>query len=127
MQAFNTESTKEYGAARRGLDDKPTKALLQQSGMKIEEQADAEPAHAQIDQHLRVVRRHEVGNCFDFDDHLAIDKNIGAEAFIELDAFVSDRNSDLPVKGDPSLSQLMTQAAPVNRFEHTRTGDPVHL
>ena len=95
--------------------------------MKIEEQADTQPAHAEIGQHLRVVCRHEFGNRFDFNDHLAVDENVGAEAFVESYAFVNDWNSDLPLKGDSSLLQLMTQAALVYGFQHTRTGEPMHL
>jgi hypothetical protein len=75
--------------------------------MEIEEQADPQATHAEIGKHLRVVCRHELGNRFDFDDHLASYKNVGAEAFVELYALVSDRNSDLPLEGDSSLRQLV--------------------
>jgi uncharacterized protein YfiM (DUF2279 family) len=86
LQAFNTESTKEHGAARSRSDDESAQAVLQQSGMEIEKQPDAQAAHAEIGQHLRVVCRHKLGNRLDFNDHLAIDENVGAEAFVELDA-----------------------------------------
>jgi len=33
------------------------------------------------------VRRHESGNRFDFDNHLAIYENVGAEAFVESDPY----------------------------------------
>ena len=95
--------------------------------MKIEEQADAQPAHAEIGQHLRVVCRHQLGNRFDLNDHLAIYENIGAKAFVELDTLVSDWNSDLSLKGDASLCQLMTQAALIYGFQHAWTSDPMHL
>ena len=95
--------------------------------MKIEEQADTQPAHAEIGQHLRVVCRHQLGNRFDLNDHLASYENVGAKAFVELDALVNDWNSDLSLKGDASLCQLMTQAALVYGFQHTGTGDPMHL
>jgi hypothetical protein len=127
LQAFNTKSTKDHGAARSDSDDESAQAVLQQSGMEIEKQADAQAAHAEIGQDLRVVCRHKLGNRFDFNDHLVIDENVGAEAFVELDALVCDRNSDLPLKGDSSLRQLMTQAALVYGFQHTRTGGPMHL
>jgi hypothetical protein len=80
LQAFNTESTKDHGAARSGLDDKSTKPVLQQPGMEIEKQASGQAANAEIGQRLRVVCRHEIGNRFDFNDHLAIYENVGAEA-----------------------------------------------
>lgn len=79
LQAFNTERTKDHGAARSGSDDKSAKAVLQQPGMEIEKQADAQAAHAEIGQHLRVVCGNEFGNRFDFNDHLAIHENVGAE------------------------------------------------
>ena len=63
-------------------------------------------AHAEIGQHLRFVRRHESGNRFDFDNHLAIYENVGAEAFVESDPLSNDRDSELPLKGDSSLCQL---------------------
>ena len=95
--------------------------------MEIEQQADTEAAHDQIGQHLRIVCRSKHGDCFDFNDHLVIDQNVGTEAFIELDALVRDRNSDLPLKGDSGLLQLMTQAALINGFQHARTDDPMYL
>lgn len=95
--------------------------------MKIEKQADTQTAHTEIGQHLRVVCRHEFGNRFDFDHDLPIDQNVGAEAFVELDALVNDWDSNLPLKADFSSCQLMTQAAFVDGFKHTGTGDPMHL
>ena len=72
--------------------------------MEIEEQADAQSAHAEIGQHLRIARRHQISDSLDLNDHPTFDEDVGAEAFVELDAFVNDWNSDLPL-------QLMTQAA----------------
>lgn len=50
LQAFNTETTKNHGAARSGSDDKSPQAVLQQPRMKIEPQAEAQAAHAEVGQ-----------------------------------------------------------------------------
>src|SRR5271170_1538786 len=39
LQAFNTETTKNHGAARSGSDDKSPQAVFQQPRMKIEQLA----------------------------------------------------------------------------------------
>ena len=46
LQAFNTETTKNHGAARSGSDHKSPQSVLQQPRVKIEHQADAQAAHA---------------------------------------------------------------------------------
>ena len=42
LQAFNTETTKNHGAARSGSDDKSRQAVLQQPCVEIEQQAEAQ-------------------------------------------------------------------------------------
>jgi len=126
-QAFNTETTKNHGAARSILDDKSPQAVLQQPGMEIEQQAEAQAAHAKVGQDLSVMRRQDIRNSFDFNDQLPIHKNVGAEPFVELDAFVGHRNSGLPFEGNSRLLQLMAEAALINGFQHARSGQPVHF
>ena len=46
-QAFNTETTKNHGAARSSSDDKSPQAVLQQPRMEIEQQAEAQAVHAE--------------------------------------------------------------------------------
>ncbi len=73
------------------------------------------------------MRRQDICNSFDFNDQLPIHENIRAKPFVELDAFIGNRNSGLPFESDPSLLQLMAQAAFINRFQHAGSGQPMHL
>jgi hypothetical protein len=127
LQAFNTEITKNHGAARSGSDDKSPQAVLQQPHMEIKQQAEAQAAHAQVGQDLGVMRRQDIRNSFDFNDQLPVHENVRAKAFVELDAFVSNGNSRLPLEGASRLLQLMTEAALINGFQHARSGQPMHL
>ena len=42
--------------------------------------------------------------------------------FFEWDTFVGNRNSGLPLEGDPSLFQLIAQTAFIKRFQRARSG-----
>ncbi len=42
-------------------------------------------------------------------------------------AFVGSRNSSLPLEGDFRLLQLVAEAAFINRLQHARTRQPMHL
>jgi hypothetical protein len=95
--------------------------------MEIEQQAEAQAAHAEVSQDLCVMRRQDTRNSFDFNDQLPIHENIRAKPFVELDAFIGNRNSGLPFESDPRLLQLMAQAAFINRFQHAGSRQPMHL
>ena len=127
LQAFNTETTKNHGAARSGSDDESPQAILQQSRMEIEQQAEAQPAHAEVGQDLGIVRRQEIRNSFDFDDQLPVHENVRTKTFGELGAFVGDRDSGLALEGDLRLLQLVAEAAFINRLQHARSRQLVHL
>jgi hypothetical protein len=57
------------------------------------------------------VRRQEIRNGLDFNNHLSVHEDIRAKTFVELDAFVGPRNSGLPLKCDFRLLQLTAEAA----------------
>ena len=75
-QAFDTETTKNHGAARSILDDKSPRTVLQQPRMEIEQQAEAQAAHAEVGQDLGVMRRDDGRNSFDFKDQLPVHENV---------------------------------------------------
>ena len=73
------------------------------------------------------MRRCEVGDCFDFNDRLPIHENVRAKPFVDSTPLAGDRNANLPFEWNRRLLRLVTQAALVYRFEHARTGQPMHL
>src|SRR6266851_1439650 len=95
--------------------------------MEIKQQAEAQPAHAEVGQNLGVVRRQAIRNSLDFNDHLSVHEDVRAKAFVELDAFVGHRNSGLSLEGDFRLLQLVAEAAFINRLQHARSRQPVYL
>ena len=76
LQAFNTKTTKNLGAARRGSDDKSPHAVLRQPGVEIDQQAETQAAHAEVGRDLRVVRRYHVRDGFDCRDQLPIHQDV---------------------------------------------------
>ncbi len=115
-QAFNTETTKNHGAARSISDDKSPQAILQQPRMEVEQQAETQAAHAEVGQNLSVMRRQEIRNCFDFNDQLPVHENVRAKAFVELDAFVDNRDSGMP----GPVSRCTSMASPMTRSVNSR-------
>ena len=72
LQAFNTATTKNHGAARSGSNDTSPRAVLQQPGMEIEQQARAQAAHAEMGQDPGIMHRQDRGDSFDFNDQLPL-------------------------------------------------------
>ena len=65
--------------------------------------------------------RQGIRNSFDFNDQLPVHGKVRAKAFVELDAFVGNRNSSLPLEGDSRLLRLITEAAFLNGFQYARS------
>ena len=95
--------------------------------MEIEQQAEAQAAHAEVGQDLGVVRRQDIRDSLDFNDQLSIHENVCAKAFVELDTFVGNRNSGLPLEGNFRLLQLMAKSAFINGFQQARSRQLMHL
>ena len=57
--------------------------------MEIEQQTEAQPAHAEVGQDLGIVRGQEIRNSLDFNDHLSVHEDVRAKTFVELGAFVA--------------------------------------
>ena len=52
------------------------------------------------------MRGQEIRNSLDFNDHLSVHEDVRTKTFVELGAFVGNRNSGLPLEGDFRLLQL---------------------
>ncbi len=57
------------------------------------------------------MRGQEICNSLDFNDHLSVHEDVRTKTFVELGAFVGNRNSGLPLEGDFRLLQLVAEAA----------------
>jgi hypothetical protein len=100
-------------------DDEAPEPVGEARHVEVEQQSYLDPAHSQICQQLRFVRRLDCSHRLYLNDDLAVDDDIGPKPFVEHYAFVKDGYSNLPLKGQACLPQLIAQALFVYRFQQT--------
>jgi hypothetical protein len=81
------------GSFRRGLQYVATDTVNQTARVEVQDQADAESAHAQISMQLRLVDGKDGSDCLDLKDHLPRDDDVGLETIADLDGLVHHWNA----------------------------------
>jgi hypothetical protein len=88
----------------KASDDEALKAVLQTGRVEIQQQIDADMAHARIGQDLRFVCRKEGSNAFDFNNNRIRGQNIRAKPKRDRCSFVNHRDTHLARKRMPARS-----------------------
>src|SRR5690242_6106557 len=100
-------------------DDEASEPVGEARHVEVEQQAYLNSAHPRICQQLRFVHRLDRSRRLYLNDDLAVDDDIGPKSFVEHYAFVKDGYSNLPLKGQACLPQLIAQALFVHQFQQT--------
>src|SRR6185312_12994490 len=82
-RTFTTEEVRgARGATEASLDDEASEAVHQATGVEVQQQADANAAHAKVGQQLRFVCRDDCGHGFDFDNDSVVHNDVGTKALL---------------------------------------------
>ncbi len=71
--------------------------------------------------------RQQLVDGLDFHDHRVLDHQIHAVSAVQLDAFVLDRQVNLPFETEAQLTQLIAEAFLVSRLQQARAQVPMDL
>ncbi|HEY1934979.1 MAG TPA: hypothetical protein VGG99_23495 [Acetobacteraceae bacterium] len=104
------ENTEDHGGPRRRLDDKSAETVFQTGRVEIQQEAEAEAAHSQVGEQFRLVHRSDGSDRLDFQDDLAVNHDIGPEAFLELASLVDYRDPDLTLERNPCSLEFEAKA-----------------
>ena len=102
-----------------GSHDVAAQAFGQAAGVEIQDQADADAAHAQILVQSRFMGRQDGRNSLDLKNRLARDNDVHPEAIADRYALGDDRDRNLTLAWYARLPQFMAQALLVDQFEQS--------
>ena len=108
-------------------NDEPPQTILQADGVEIQQQSNANLAHSEIGQHLRIMSRKQHGDGFYFQQNSARNHEVGSESERKGLAFIDHRERDLPLEGDAGLFQFFSQAFAIDGFKKAGPDSTMHL
>jgi hypothetical protein len=104
-----------------GLKNLTLNAVAKVIDVEIHEQAETHSGQAHVRKELSLVDPEQLFDCFEFDDHGVLDKQIEPEPRIEPLIQIDDRHLDLSAKGDSRLLHLMTETLLICALEQAGT------
>jgi len=94
-----------------------TQTVFEDCGVEVQQQSNGYAAEAQVSYDLRLMDRQQAFDRFQLQNKPPFDNYVQAVPALQSDGFVDNRQCDLPLKRQLSMSQFVAQAFFVCRFQ----------